>query len=116
MEREEYILNIDEGRQMEDGSLFSSVKFDDGRTLDLYCDPKNDQVLRYYIKNPEGELVEFGDSERLENISEDDIRIFKHKIAANGIILTDAEVKRVAQAFQERELQRELIHGEDTEH
>lgn len=79
------------------------VELDNGNTLEVYCDRRNDEINRYYIKNPNGEVVEFGDPRQFNQVKDEYILLLKHQLAEDGILVTDEEAKRIAIAIQNRE-------------
>lgn len=46
----------------EESSPYKIAVDTQGTTIEFYKDPKNEDIVRYYVRNPQDDLVEFVDS------------------------------------------------------
>ena len=83
------------------------IHLDDGRTLELFYDPKKKDLDRFYVRDQNGELVEFTDLKKPNDIY--NYKDVQNDIAEKvGIMLTDTEAKKITKTLYERNVKREM--------
>ena len=95
-------------------AVLERIQQKDGMVLELYVNPKNNRVSRYYIKNKD-DVIEFGDPERYEKMSNDIVKLVKHQLAEDHILVDDEEAEKIARAINEREFSKGFDANEDFE-
>jgi len=100
--------------ETDEEAVLERIQQEDGMVLELYVNPKNDRVSRYYIRNKD-DVIEFGDPERYEKISDEAVKLVKHQLAEDHILVNDEEAEKIARAINEREFSEGFDANEDIE-
>lgn len=85
------------------------ITLDDGRTLELFYSAIENEPKMFYIRDKDGELVEFTDLEKPNDIY--NYKEVQRAIAEKtGIPVTEKEAKKITKELYERNVKYEMDH------
>ncbi len=100
-------MNPEEIEADKEGLSESILSLEGGRTLELFYNPKNKNLIRFYIRDKDGKLTEYTDLKVPNDVY--DYQDVKNQVAEKfRIVLTDKEAKDITKKIYARNVEAEM--------